>query len=189
MKLTKTCLVCKKLFSKPYHESVKNWIKRHKFCSKKCVNKSPRSEETRLKQRQAKLGKSSWNKGKKLSELHKLHLRKKHKPISDTSNMRGRRPWNKIGDGITPINERIRRSPEYKQWRKKVFERDKSICIWCGQRGGNLEADHIKSFSQYPKLRFIVSNGRVLCKACHRKTKTWGNKSRINKIAKNTNAA
>src|SRR4030042_1629892 len=157
--LTKTCLVCKKSFSKPYNESLKNWENRRKYCSKRCADKSPRSIETRMKQGFMKLGKPSWNKGKKHSALHRLHLHKKHRKFIDTSKMRGRRPWNKIGDGITPINERIRKSPEYKRWRKKVFERDNYTCVFCGKRGGNKRAHHLKEFSLYPELRFEVSNG------------------------------
>lgn len=70
--------------------------------------------------------------------------------------------------GVTPINEAIRHSFEYKEWRKSVFERDLYICQYCGQVGGYLEADHIKPFSLYPELRFELSNGRTYCKPCHK---------------------
>src|SRR3990167_2227052 len=40
-------------------------------------------------------------------------------------------------------------------------------CQFCGVRGGRIEADHIKWWSEYPKLRYKVSNGRTLCRACH----------------------
>lgn len=79
--------------------------------------------------------------------------------------------------GVTSKHEIIRHSLEYKLWRTAVFERDKYTCIWCGDnKGGNLEADHIKSFSQYPELRFAIDNGRTLCKECHRTTENYGNK-------------
>jgi 5-methylcytosine-specific restriction endonuclease McrA len=78
--------------------------------------------------------------------------------------------------GVTDINLKIRGSLEYRLWREAVFARDKYTCIWCGDnRGGNLEADHIKPFSLYPELRFAIDNGRTLCKNCHKKTETYGN--------------
>jgi 5-methylcytosine-specific restriction endonuclease McrA len=75
--------------------------------------------------------------------------------------------------GITPINQKIRTSFEYKAWRRAVFERDRYTCVSCGQRGGALQADHIKPFSSYPELRMVLSNGRTLCVSCHTKTNTY----------------
>lgn len=79
--------------------------------------------------------------------------------------------------GVTPINEKIRKSLEYKIWRKSVFERDNYTCVWCGNKGGKLHADHIKPFSVFVELRFSVDNGRTLCKECHLLTETWGTKA------------
>lgn len=77
--------------------------------------------------------------------------------------------------GVTPINERIRKSSKYVQWRKDVFARDNYTCQMCGKRGnGTLNADHIKPFALFPELRFELSNGRTLCLACHRLTPTYG---------------
>lgn len=84
--------------------------------------------------------------------------------------------------GITSENEKIRKSFEYRLWRKAVFDRDNYMCIWCGAKSGNgkaiiLQADHIKPFSLFPELRFAIDNGRTLCISCHKKTGTWGGKS------------
>lgn len=78
--------------------------------------------------------------------------------------------------GITPLNEKIRKSREYALWRTAVFMRDDYTCQECKARGVKLEADHIKPFSLYPELRFAIDNGRTLCKPCHRQTDTYAGK-------------
>jgi len=72
--------------------------------------------------------------------------------------------------GVTPSAKKVRNSKEYKIWRKSVFERDDFTCVWCGKRGGDLNADHIKPFAHFPELRFAIDNGRTLCIPCHRTT-------------------
>ena len=58
-------------------------------------------------------------------------------------------------------------STEYKKWHNDVFERDNFTCQLCGIKGGYLHAHHVKSFSHFPDLRFVLSNGLTLCKTCH----------------------
>ena len=65
------------------------------------------------------------------------------------------------------------------------MKRDNWTCVLCGKRGGTLEVDHIKQFAYYPELRFKVSNGRTLCKDCHKKTKTHSKKIKSRKVAFN----
>lgn len=85
--------------------------------------------------------------------------------------------------GITPINTLIRNGLDYKLWRESIFKRDKFTCQECGDnRGRNLQAHHIKPFSDYPELRFAISNGITLCIECHKKTDTYLN--RWNRYAK-----
>ncbi|HEC64768.1 MAG TPA: HNH endonuclease [bacterium] len=100
-----------------------------------------------------------------------------------------REPWNKgktqyqnLGEknpnwqgGKTKETKRIRATVEYKNWRINVFTRDDFTCQSCGNRGGNLNADHELPFALFPDLRFEVLNGRTLCGGCHRKTDTYGN--------------
>ena len=75
--------------------------------------------------------------------------------------------WNWQG-GITNINDKIRNSKEYENWRIEVFEKDNYTCQCCGDnKGGNLEAHHIKNFSDNKELRFDVDNGITMCNSCH----------------------
>lgn len=69
--------------------------------------------------------------------------------------------------GITPLNEQIRHSMNYKEWREKVFRRDNYTCQICKRRGGYIHAHHIFSFAQYPLQRFDVSNGITVHRQCH----------------------
>lgn len=61
-----------------------------------------------------------------------------------------------------------RKTAQYKEWRTAVFIRDDFRCQICGKVGGTLNAHHIKSFSEYPNLRYVVSNGVTLCEECHK---------------------
>lgn len=117
-----------------------------------------RSQEVKDKISKSKIGSIPWNKGKKFPQISG----EKH------PNWRG---------GVTSLNEKIRKSLEYKLWRTAVFERDNYTCIWCKEIGGNLNADHIKPFAYYPELRFAIDNGRTLCVPCHKTTETYGWKS------------
>lgn len=76
-------------------------------------------------------------------------------------------------------NVRDRNCLEYRQWRTEVFERDNFTCQECGKRNTQLNAHHIKSFKNYPSLRFEVDNGITLCIDCHkRKHKERGKNGR-----------
>lgn len=68
------------------------------------------------------------------------------------------------------VNEMVR--PEYKEWRKAVFHRDKYICQECGAKGVYVQAHHIVRWVDAPALRYDVANGQTLCVPCHKK-KHW----------------
>lgn len=167
--LSRNCEQCGKKFFKDYYTSKSEWFgnKRRpsgvKFCSRRCYYLS-------------KKGKSPWNKNLKGVCI-----------ANEGSFKKGLVPWNKnlkgyrAGElnnnwkgGITPAQDRARKSLDYKQWRKAVLKKDNYVCRDCGKRGGRLQAHHLKPFSLYPELRFSVENGIALCVECHRKTDTWG---------------
>ena len=71
--------------------------------------------------------------------------------------------------GNTILHKLLWGRVEYQEWRKAVYERDNYTCQICGDdRGGNLEAHHVRSFKDFPELRYDTDNGVTLCKACHR---------------------
>lgn len=96
-------------------------------------------------------------------------------------------PVYKGENGSKRIRVRIMDMPEYVQWRKTVFYRDNFTCVKCNQRGGVIEADHIHSLAKLLKENGIktpqqarlcpaiwdVTNGRTLCRKCHRMTDSY----------------
>lgn len=83
--------------------------------------------------------------------------------------LKGHIPWNKnLGKGIKTQRKKEINFAKHQVWRKKVFERDNYTCQFCKKKGGELNADHIKLWSIYPKLRYRMSNGQTLCKGCHK---------------------
>lgn len=87
--------------------------------------------------------------------------------------------------GITELNKNERRRLKARQWRQSVLRRDNYTCQICGARNRRglgktvvLNADHIKSWSNFPELRYELSNGRTLCVDCHKKTDNYGGRAR-----------
>jgi predicted restriction endonuclease len=59
--------------------------------------------------------------------------------------------------------------PEYKKWRKNVYARDNHQCQWPGcSIKKKLNAHHIKTWADYPGLRFNIHNGITLCYLHHK---------------------
>jgi len=131
------------------------------------------SEQWRKNISEAGMGRIPWNKGKKLSQEHILNLSKSHFKAT------------------TKINEQIRSHFKYRLWRSDVFQRDSYTCQECGILRIGIEADHIKklaSIIEEYKLKTLeealnceelwnINNGRTLCRPCHSKTPTYGNKN------------
>jgi hypothetical protein len=62
---------------------------------------------------------------------------------------------------------KIRNSIEYKEWRIKVWSRDKNKCRMCGIRKDPMIAHHLDGFNIFPEKRFDVDNGVTLCDRHH----------------------
>lgn len=186
------CMTCKKEFySKRLSET-----RIPKYCSKQCYWKREITNEWIEKISNARKGKTPWNKWIKMWE-GKEHPRWtlwmkwiwKWKIVSQETRLKisqantGKKFPERSGENshwwrwwVTGENEKVRKSSEYRNWRKSVFARDNYKCVDCGKNSKELQADHIKPFALYKEKRFDINNGRTLCIDCHRKTETYWSK-------------
>ena len=158
-KTIKVCPSCKEEYTGIYANK--------KYCSLECRpcnywQDKKRSPETIAKIIETKTGNSlpnsgsfkkgqtSWNAGSEMPQIS------------------GDKHWNWKG-GITDDNKKIRMSVEYNTWRKAVYARDYYTCQECNIKQKYPVAHHIKTFKDYPTLRFDVPNGKTLCRSCHKK--------------------
>ena len=166
---------------KPQSEDTKKKISRtlmgHKISEK--VRKTL-AEKTPFKK-----GHIPWNKGKNWPEEMKKRISEtnKNKKIEPTVKFIGfgvNHPrWK---GGIGSENNRIRGRIEFRLWRESVFARDNWTCQKTGVKGGKLNSNHIKNFSQYPELRFAIDNGITLSDNSHREFhKKYGTRNNTEK--------
>lgn len=57
---------------------------------------------------------------------------------------------------------------KWRRFKYQIKQRDNFICQICGARGDKLAAHHLKSWRDFPELRFENSNGVTLCDSCHK---------------------
>lgn len=67
----------------------------------------------------------------------------------------------------TKISSRDRNNKS-KTWAKQIKKKYNYICCICHKKGGELNSHHIKSWKEYPDVRYNLDNGITLCTDCHR---------------------
>jgi len=147
--LQKKCVNCEKIIFKPINESLKNWINRHKFCSKNCFNLSKVGKIPPTGYSFEKGHVSCWKGTKGLLKPNSGSFKKGNKLSKETrQKMLGRVPWNKNKPflqirgvnnsnwkgGITPLIRSIRNLPEMKDWSIDCMKRDNFTCQECGRK-------------------------------------------------------
>jgi len=108
-------------------------------------------------------GQKAWNKGVKLNKDQRKNM---GRPIGTKQSLETRRKMTltRRGRGIGRL------SWNFKEWRRKVFERDNYKCVECGcTEKEKLHPHHIVPWKDSQELRFEVDNGMTLCKICHGK--------------------
>ena len=163
----KNCLICNKEFRSKLRSKTKTYTR---FCSNKCSGKNHLKPvylecatcgmKFRTTPAHVKLGKKFCS---RICHYTNTEWRKQQRETQlgeNGSNWKG---------GITPLYKALRLSARYSEWRNDVFERDDYTCQNCGERGVELNADHIKRLAEHLDLAFTLSNGQTLCVPCHKK--------------------
>ena len=136
------------------------------------IKGSKMSESSKLKISNSRKGKLLWNTNG-FKKGMTPHNKGKPSPWTSKRNketnhlMRGEKAHHLKGGTYGTERHREMARQEYKIWRSDVFLRDNWTCQTCQARGVYLEVHHIKSWANYPELRYEISNGVTLCKPCH----------------------
>ena len=137
--MIKHCIVCKKEI-----KVSKCLAERKKYCSKKCLYSSTKE---RMK------GNNYWKK------TTATQFKKGHKFLGKYGDKSPNWKGGRIG-GKT-----------WTKWAKTVKNRDDWTCQHCGYFGDTdskqIIAHHLVDYRLAPELKFVVSNGRTLCRKCH----------------------
>lgn len=164
----KKCLVCNKEFYGK-SETKLEWNNR-KYCSLICYRTIPRSEEVRkrISEGNKRSGVGKWMIGR----VRPIELRIRHSEAMKKIVASGKHNFWKggVAKENRTFKSNFQNTIEYRLWRTAVFTRDNHKCVWCGNdKSGELQADHIQTFADFPELRLAIDNGRTLCKLCHYK--------------------
>lgn len=156
------------------------------------------SESTRRKISASNVGREAWSKGMKVDRAiyprmghFSKHTEETKQKIreSKVGRVASKDTVEKMRVGTIRRYDRVGRKEykryvhvtdsKYVEWRSSVFTRDNWTCQMCRSSGCYLEAHHIKSWAEYPALRYELTNGMALCKECHALTDNYKNKKPI----------
>jgi len=178
----KLCIICGKEFKTSGNKDRNSVV----CCSRKCSSIYRRTEEYQNKMNKY-VGERWWSKpllekNKKICVICGKEYRvrgKKRRNNSKTCSGKCYGIWrsqNFIGKNHPRFTDygneigRLRGTLQYDEWRKKVYRKNGWICQQCGKHcKHDIVAHHIKSFKDFPSLRFDVDNGITLCRSCHKK--------------------
>jgi len=140
--------------------------------SGKCKSCSSKGNKSHFGSHCSKITKEKMSlasKGKKKSLQHRLNMSKARSGIRNEK-ISGINHYLWIFDRSLIKKQDERNNPEYKQWRYRVFKRDRHICRINNQNcNGKVVAHHILSWIKYPELRYEIKNGITLCQFHHPK--------------------
>ena len=104
---------------------------------------------------------------KKISEARKGFKMSKEQKLKIRESRSGSKHPNWKG-GVKLENQRFRVTSEYREFIKKVLDRDKNHCkINNTDCSGPIEVHHILNSMDYPELRYDTNNGITLCQRHH----------------------
>lgn len=115
-----------------------------------------------------KEGNIPWNKGIELPKDMKSRI-----SFGRRGKMIGENHPRWIQDrSLVKVGDRKLNDPMQKQWRRSVKNRDCWVCrLKDSNCNGKLEAHHILPWSEFPELRYQISNGITLCRFHHPRKK------------------
>lgn len=70
--------------------------------------------------------------------------------------------------GKSKERTKFNNSPEWKNARRSVYERDNYTCVVCNRTGGKLECHHVIRYADDKSKRLDVNNLITVCYDCHK---------------------
>ncbi len=101
------------------------------------------------------------------NHLGKPHSEETRRKISESRKGKNIGSANPMWKGGKSSEDYLERRRFRRELQSIVFARDNYTCQVCDSYGGSIQVDHIKSWSDYPELRFDINNCRTLCMSCH----------------------